>query len=355
MQTLQTLGVALGLASLAGLNLYLTVFITGLAIQQHWVDVSQTYPELAVLAHPAVLIISGVLYLLQFFADKVPWVDSLWDAVHTFIRPIGGAYLALHTLNGLLGTNDPTIDVIAALLAGGVTLTTHTMKASTRLVVNHSPEPFSNIALSLGEDAAVFGGLVLIKHDPFLALIVFTAFLLLIGYLAPKIFRGAKVQLWLIWKKISSPASDKLQKELSKTLPPELEIPFFTVNLERAPIDWAAPCVSTSARGLPGNLFGFLVATERPGPQLAFLAKRHWKHAAVELDLTGFRVVREPKFLSENVALYHQQEKKPKYVFLFARGQRAIAKAVVANLEQRLGASRSATELPAHSEEPALS
>ncbi len=354
METLQTLGVALGLASLAGLNLYLTVFVTGLAIQQHWVDVSQTYPDLAVLAHPAVLIISGALYLLQFFADKIPWVDSLWDAVHTFIRPIGGAFLAVHALNGLVGNNDPTMQVVAALLAGGVTLTTHTMKSGTRLVANHSPEPFSNIALSVGEDAAVFGGLVLIKQNPFLALIVFAAVLLLIAYLAPKIFRGAKVQLWLIWKKISSPASDKLQKEPTKTLPEELDIPLYTVNLERDPVAWAAPCVSTHSRGMPGNLFGFLLTTERPGPKLIFLARRRWKDAAIELDITGFKVVHEPKFLSENVALYHL-EKKPKYVFLFARSQRAIAKAVVASLEKRLAACQPAPEEPAKTEEPALS
>src|SRR3984957_2510392 len=147
MEILETLGVALGLASLAGLNSYLTVFVTGLAIQQHWIDVSQTYPELAILAHPAIIMISGVMYLLQFFADKVPWVDSLWDAVHTFVRPLGGAFLTLR----VLGTMDPAMEVVAALLAGGVTLTTHFVKASTRLVVNHSPEPFSNIALSLGE------------------------------------------------------------------------------------------------------------------------------------------------------------------------------------------------------------
>src|SRR5258708_6849535 len=145
MPVLQKLGVALGLASLAGLNLYLTVFVTGLAIQQHWINVSQTYPELAILAHPAILAVSGVLYVLQFFADKVPWVDSLWDAVHTFIRPIGGAFLAIR----VLGTPDPTLDVIAALLAGSVTLMVHSVKAGTRLVANHSPEPISNIALSM--------------------------------------------------------------------------------------------------------------------------------------------------------------------------------------------------------------
>jgi hypothetical protein len=221
-------------------------------------------------------------------------------------------------------------------------------------VANHSPEPFSNIALSLGEDAAVVGGLFLIKQDPILALIVFSLLLLAIGYIGPKVFRGARVQLWLIWKKIASPAADKLETALSQALPHELDIAFFSVNLERDPIAWAAPCVSTSARGVPGNLFGFLVATERLGPKLAFVAKRGWNHAAAELDLTGYKVVHEPKFLSENVVLY-SLEKRPKYIFLFARSQRAIVKAVVANIEERLAAPLPAPEVAAPLEEPAMS
>jgi len=353
MDILQQLGVALGLASLAGLNLYLTVFITGLAIQQQWINVSQTYPELAILAHPAVIIIAGVLYVLQFFADKVPWVDSLWDAVHTFIRPIGGAFLAIHVLDGQ-NKLDSTVEVVAALLAGGVTLTTHAMKAGTRLVANHSPEPFSNIALSVTEDAAVVGGLFLIKQDPTLALIVFSVILIAILYIGPKILRGAKVQLWLIWKKIASPASDKLARDLGKNLPHELDIAFFSVNLERDPIAWVVRCVSTSSRGLTGNLFGYLVATERPGPKVAFIAKRGWKHAATEIDFTGYKVAHEPKFLSENVVLYHL-EKKPKYIFLFPRSERAIAKAVVANIEERLATSLPTSEEPIRLDEPALS
>src|SRR5215207_8779040 len=112
METLQTLGIALGLASLAGLNLYLTVFVTGLAIQQQWINVAQTYPELAILGHPAILAIAGVLYVIEAVADKVPWVDSMWDTVHTLIRPVGGAFLALH----VLGTLEPTMEIIAALL-----------------------------------------------------------------------------------------------------------------------------------------------------------------------------------------------------------------------------------------------
>ena len=339
MQTLQLLGTALGLASLAGLNLYLTVFVTGLAIQQHWIDVSQSYPELAILAHPAILAISGVLYLLQFFADKVPWVDSLWDAVHTVIRPIGGAFLAIR----VLGTPDPVFDVIAALLAGSVTLMTHGMKAGTRLVVNHSPEPFSNIALSVTEDVAVLGGLALIWRDPVLALIVFSLVLIAIGYFAPKLWRAVKVHAWLLWKKVTSPAADHLETELPKTLPHELDIAHFSVNLERDPIAWAVPCVSASARNIPGNLFGYLTATEGTAPKLAFVAKRRFRHLAEELDLATYKLAHEPKFLSENIVLY-SLEKKPKYTFVFARSQRPLVKALAASLQERLNA------LPAQAE-----
>jgi hypothetical protein len=333
MEILATLGVALGLASLAGLNLYLTVFATGLAIQQHWIDVSATYPELAILAHPAILAISGTLYVLEFFADKVPWVDSLWDAVHTVIRPLGGAFIAIR----VLGSPDPVIDVIAALLAGGATFATHTVKAGTRLIANHSPEPFSNIALSVGEDVAVIGGLYLIKQDPVLALIVFALILVAIAWFGPKLFRAAKVHLWLIWRKVASPAADHLDTELPKTLPHELDIAFHTVNLEGDRIAWAVPCISTSARNIPGNLFGYLVATETHTGRVAFVAKRRWSQVAEEISLDRYKVAHEPKFLSENVVLY-SLEKKPKYVFIFARSQRAVVKALVASLQERIPA-----------------
>jgi hypothetical protein len=335
------------LASLAGLNLYLTVFVTGLAIQQHWIDISQTYPDLAILAHPAILAIAGTLYLLQFFADKIPWVDSLWDAIHTVIRPVGGAFLAIR----VLGTPDPVFDVIVALLAGGATFAVHSAKAGTRLVVNHSPEPFSNIALSLTEDAGVIGGLFLIKQDPILALIVFSLILIAIAYFGPKLFRAAKVQAWLIWRKVASPAADQLETELPKTLPHELDIAFHTVNLDSDRIAWAVPCISTSARNIPANHFGCLVATESRTGSVAFVAKRRWLHVAEEISLDRYKVAHEPKFLSENVVLY-SLEKKPKYVFIFARSQRAVVKMLVASLQERLAALPAPGATIAPAEEP---
>ncbi len=331
METLQLLGVALGLASLAGLNLYLTVFATGLSIQQQWLDVSQTYPQLEILGHPAIVAISGVLFLLQFFADKVPWVDSLWDTVHTLIRPVGGAFLAVTAL----GSPDPVFDVIVALLAGGATLMVHSAKAGTRFVVNHSPEPFSNIALSVAEDAAVIGGLVLIKNDPLLALAVFGVVLLAIAYFGPKLFRAAKVNAWLGWRKLTAPSSDEFATELPTELPHESEILLAGRNFSGAKILWSAPCVSVASKDVPGNVFGHLVATVEEPRKLRFVAHRRWRPVTVELDLTTYKAAHESKFLSENVVLY-SLEKKPKYLFVFDRGQRAIARGIAKSLQQRL-------------------
>jgi len=331
METLQLLGVALGLASLAGLNLYLTVFATGLSIQQQWLDVSHTYPQLEILGHPAIVAISGVLFLLQFFADKVPWVDSLWDAVHTLIRPVGGAFLAV----SVLGSPDPVFDVIIALLAGGATLMVHGAKAGTRFVVNHSPEPFSNIALSIAEDITVLGGLVLLKNDPQLALAVFGAALLMIAYFGPKLFRAARVNTWLLWRKVTAPSADDADGELPRQLPHELDLLLASRQLTSDQVAWAVPCASVSAREVPGNVFGHLVATAGEPRRLRFLAARRWRPVAAELDLTTYKAAHESKFLSENVVLY-SLEKKPKYVFLFDRGQRAVAREVARALQVRL-------------------
>ena len=109
------LGVALGLASLAGINLYLTVFVTGLAVRMDWVALPQALAGLDVLGDPIIIGVAGFLYLIEFFADKIPWIDTAWDAAHTFIRPVGAAALAV----AALGNARPGFVIVAALLAGG--------------------------------------------------------------------------------------------------------------------------------------------------------------------------------------------------------------------------------------------
>jgi hypothetical protein len=203
MEQLNLLTVALGLAALAGLNLYLTVFATGLAIHYHWITLGPHYQSLAVLGDPIVISISGVLFALEFFADKIPFVDSMWDAVHTIIRPIGAVLLAIQ----VFGHPSPTFTIAVALLAGTTALGAHTAKAATRLAANTSPEPFSNIGLSLGQDAAIVGGLALIYHHPLLALAVIILVLLMFYYIASRVLRAARVKLSRIWRRPEQPAS----------------------------------------------------------------------------------------------------------------------------------------------------
>jgi len=201
-ERLDLLSVALGLAALAGVNLYLTVFATGIAIHFHWINLAPRYQSLEVLGNPWIIGIAGVLYLLEFFADKIPWVDSIWDAVHTVIRPIGGALLAIQ----VLGHPSPVFTVIVALLAGGTSLITHAAKAGTRLASNTSPEPVTNIGLSLGEDAAVLGGLTLMHFNPLLALIIFLIAIGIFFYFARRILYSMKRKLGMARKKLDAPA-----------------------------------------------------------------------------------------------------------------------------------------------------
>src|SRR5216117_183250 len=227
MEQLNLLAVALGLATLAGINLYLTVFATGLAIHFHWITLSPQYQSLEVLGNPWIIAIAGVLYFLEFFADKIPWVDSIWDAFHTIIRPIGGVLLAIQ----VLGHPSPAFTVIVALLAGGTSLVAHTAKAATRLASNASPDPFSNIGLSLREDAAVLAGLALVHFNPVLALIIFVIGIAAFFYFAPKILRAIKAKIWLAWKKINLPAYSERNAGLPVTLPARLASVFAHENV----------------------------------------------------------------------------------------------------------------------------
>jgi hypothetical protein len=330
-EQLNLLGVALGLAALAGINLYLTVFATGLAINQHWITLAPQYQALDVLANPIIITVAGVLYLLEFFADKIPWVDSAWDAVHTVIRPIGGALLATR----VLGHTNPTFDIVILLLAGGTSLVAHTAKASTRLVANTSPEPFSNIGLSLVEDAAVFGGLALIHYNPIAALVVFILGLAAFLYFAPKILRAMRAKIWLIFKKLNGPADSSVPMTLPMTLPSNLAGIFSKQNVLSETIAWAVPCLSARGRNIPPNLFGALVATNEEPRKIVFVAKKG-RGLAQTIDLDGYTVAREPKFLSDNLVIFPSAGKGAKYLFIFPRSSGAIVEEIAEYLRSRL-------------------
>jgi uncharacterized protein DUF4126 len=331
-ERLHLLSVALGLAALAGINLYLTVFATGLAIHYHWITLGPAYQSLEVLGDPVIVIISGLLYLVEFFADKIPWVDSAWDAVHTIIRPIGGALLAIQ----VLGHPSPAFSVIVALLAGGTTLITHTAKSTTRLTTNTSPEPFSNIALSFGEDVAVVGGLALIYHNPIAALIVFVSAIAAFVYFAPKILRAFKAKAWLALKKLNWPADTSRPVQLPNELSSGLDAIFRRHNVLEETIAWAVLCISGRGRRIPANLFGALVATNDEPRKITFVGRKNGRPFAQTIELEGSMVTHEPKFLSENLVIFPAVGKGPKYLFVFPRSRSAIVEEMVRYLRHGL-------------------
>ncbi|MEM1159056.1 MAG: DUF4126 domain-containing protein [Verrucomicrobiota bacterium] len=166
MEIIDLLVAAVGLGALAGINLYLTVFVLSLSLRLDWLSLATQYGSLEILAHPAFFYTSLGLMLAEFLADKIPWLDSVWDAVHTLIRPLGAAFLGFT----VVGELDPFWVIIAVLVSGGAGLTGHATKASGRLLLNTSPEPVSNSVASLAEDGFVLGGLGLWALSPWLGL-----------------------------------------------------------------------------------------------------------------------------------------------------------------------------------------
>ncbi len=186
MDALTPLASTLGLGLLTGARLYATVFAIGMLLRFGWISLPAAWHHAAVLSDTRVLVLSGIACVIEFVADKIPWVDSVWDSIHTFILPIGAALLA----SSLFSNVPPVYQVILFLLAGGMALSGHSAKAAARLAVNHSPEPFSNIALSLGEDAFTAVGLYMLVKHPWAMAVFAVGFVALFAWLAPRIFRA---------------------------------------------------------------------------------------------------------------------------------------------------------------------
>ncbi len=162
MSALQLIALASTVSLLAGWRLYLVTFAIGLAMKFGWVPLPEQLHALDVLANNWIIGIAGIGALAEFFADKVPWIDSLWDGIHSVIRPIGGALLSMAIIDG----GDPAWQVGSFLLGGGAAFLAHAGKAGARTMVNASPEPFSNVIVSSGEDVATVGLLGLAIANP---------------------------------------------------------------------------------------------------------------------------------------------------------------------------------------------
>jgi hypothetical protein len=185
LEVLRVVALSSLLAGASGLRLYLVVFMLGLAGYNGWLELPA---GLQVLQHPYVIGAAGFMLFVEFFADKIPWLDSLWDQVHTFIRIPAGALLAA----GATGDTVNAVTVAAGLLGGTITAGTHFAKAGSRFAVNASPEPFTNWAASFTEDALVLGGTWLAIAHPAVFLACFALFVLFLAWLLPKLWRLAR-------------------------------------------------------------------------------------------------------------------------------------------------------------------
>ncbi|NOS97991.1 MAG: DUF4126 domain-containing protein [Methylotenera sp.] len=188
MELISNLALAGGLSWASGLRLYITVFAVGMMNKFGYIRLPAT---LDILSNPIVLGVAGLLAVVEFLADKIPYVDTAWDGIQTFIRIPAGALLAM----GAINTADPAIATIAALLGGSLAGATHATKAGSRALINTSPEPISNIAASFSEEGMLMTGGWLVFAHPAVFIGVLFGFIVLMFWMLPKVWRGVRMVL----------------------------------------------------------------------------------------------------------------------------------------------------------------
>ena len=306
----QTLAAILGLSTVSGINLYLTVLLVGAGQRFGWIHGLPS--DLAILSHPVVLGAAALLFLLEFLADKVPFITPIWDGLHTFIRPLGGALLAL----GAAGELHPVAKVLALLAGGTIALGTHGSKMGVRLLAHTAPEPASHSVLSVAEDLGVAALLALAYSHPAIALPVIGAVLVATALLLPLLlralafvltgFRGALRSLVGRGSRDEIPLWAELKAlELAPTRPTEV-LPCFARRVKGLPRFHGAFLVqaggswhlvyrrwfrtrslafdpaSGPARTIPGLLWDTAVFL-RDGKTQVLLVGRDWRHALPEV------------------------------------------------------------------------
>ncbi len=217
-QLITTLALTMGTAWAAGINLYATIAVLGVL----GVTGNVVLPEqLLILQDPMVIGAAALMYMVEFFADKTPGLDTGWDAIHSFIRIPAGVMLAA----GAVGEVNPSLVIASGILGGGIAATSHTIKAGTRVLINTSPEPVSNWTASIVEDVAVIGGIWTMLHYPLAFLVFFVAFILLSIWLLPKIWTGVKTVFQTLIRFFSGKKEAAVMSDNSSIDSPPKELP----------------------------------------------------------------------------------------------------------------------------------
>jgi hypothetical protein len=336
MEIIQLLGTAMGLGFVAGINLYATILAVGLGVNLGVIQLLPHVAGLAALGHPLVIIIAGALYTVEFFADKVPWVDTAWDSMHTFIRPIGAAWIGATAL----GTVDPVLDVAAFLLAGAVAFSSHATKAGVRVLVNASPEPFSNIALSLAEDAAAIGGAWLVLRYPIATGIAAAAFAVAFVIFAPRLFAilrahllamAAVARTWLGRERREDDRFDDLPAAYANALPPDFG----------GHGDFALRCVTGRRLGVPAGQMGYLCLV---GSRLVLLVRRNLQVREHDIETAQVNEVRlQHGVLFDRLSLRAGARTTTLYFF---RDRRPTVAAIARELDAIRGGALAAVAMP---------
>jgi hypothetical protein len=320
MNDLTLIASATGLGFLAGIRLYATVLTLSLAIKLGWLELSPQFSQLERLGNWWIVGLSGIAFAVEFFADKIPWLDSAWDSVHTFIRPVGATLLAITAV----GDVDPVVQVAAGLLAGSVALAGHSTKAATRWFVNSSPEPVSNVALSLAGDMAVPVGVWFVLNYPWIAAGFIGIFLVLFALISPGVFRLLRVQVRALASVLRSAigsseshvaasgetpnlsglhSDERLDRRLAEFLiplpRPHSEIVMGRLGLDRLP--YAIEVVAASGMAGLRNSIGYLCFAD---DRLVFITRRWFRYRIQSLPLEHVRALRfRKRFLLDQIEI----------------------------------------------------
>ena len=293
MDTLELIGSTLGIGFLAGIRLYATILGLGLAVKFNWIHLAPQ-SHLQVLAHPWVLGAAAVACLIEFAADKIPWLDSAWDSIHTFIRPVGAVLLA----SSSLGDFDPVAKVLLVILSGGLAMSSHASKAATRLAVNHSPEPFSNVALSVAGDLAAPAGLWLATKHPLEMLAFLGVFAVVFAWVSPKVYRLMRLEVTALAKMVGSWMEEGAPKIAGDSL-------FPAEFWGAATAEGVYAAASKNVNGL-GNSIGYLSVA---GGEARFTAKRMFREKTFAIPRAGIREVKWRRgFFTNEVIIQAEKE-----------------------------------------------
>jgi hypothetical protein len=276
MEIIAKLGTLFGLSFISGINLYATVAVVGICTKYRLV--AGVPEEFHVLGNDAVIFVAVLLYLLEFLVDKVPGLDTLWDFIHTLIRPLGGAMLAVMQV----GEATPAVEVMVFLLGASLASAAHVTKAGTRLIINTSPEPVSNFLVSLAEDLGVFGMAYLSLAHPQMSLIVTLILLVLIVLLLPLIFRTIRMLFAAIGFRLKCALWKEAAWTQTRSLPYTLDVFFDGVKEEGEKLIWTARVYALRIPQIPRSTAMDVLVTSKA---IHFVFRRRFRQQSMRLSM----------------------------------------------------------------------